>query len=235
MVNKFLKMMLAGAIILGAQGAVACWYEGVVIEIVNGEIVSVKHDGKELEGSLRERALRKFYEVQEKYGKPTDGTQTWNGGDYFGKSDGGYGTGSGGTDMEKLRQEIIKVMLVKRDTVAGKEQEYDFQNNINSVRENQNKIQVNAATRAVAMGKRAVALATKSGKEDIDAMGKVIEQNDDVLNMLKGVAKLQAQHLQKTNEITALRAKIVELNSIDNIIAGDVYTTDKTAQSGSKI
>ena len=234
MMNKILKMMLAGAIVLSVHGAMACWYEGVTIEIVNGEIVSVKHDGKELEGALRERALSKFYEVQGKYGKSTDGTQTWSGGDYFGKSD-GYGTGSDGGDMEKLRQEIIKVMLVRPNTVAGKEEKFDFQNNINSVRENQNKIQVNAATRAVAMGKRAVALATKSGEEDIASLGKVIEQNDDVLNMLKGVAKLQAQHLQKTNEITALRAKLVELNSIDNIIAGDVYTTDKTAQSGSKI
>jgi hypothetical protein len=49
--------------------------------------------------------------------------------------------------------------------------------------------------------------------------------------MLKDVAALQAQHLQKINEITALRAKLLELNSIESIISGGVATTDKAALS----
>ena len=133
------------------------------------------------------------------------------------------------TSNEELRQEIIKLMLVNPDTIANSN-EKAFEDNINSVRENQNKIKLNAMTRAIALGRRAVALGIKSG-EDVDERRKAIETNDDILNMLKDVAALQAQHLQKINEITALRAKLLELNSIESIISGGVATTDKTALS----
>ena len=105
-----------------------------------------------------------------------------------------------------------------------------YKNNEDSAMENRNKLRLNAAAQAIALGQHAVALATESG-EDVDALRKEIENRDDVLRMLKGVAKLQAQHLQKTNAITAMRAKIAELNAIDNIIGGSIYTTQPSSNS----
>jgi len=80
----------------------------------------------------------------------------------------------------------------------------------------------------VAVGRRAVALATEA-KDDVEGRSKEVQERDDMLRMLKGIAKLQAQHLQKTSAITAMRAKIMELNAIDDIISGDIYT--KTVSS----
>ena len=130
-------------------------------------------------------------------------------------------------DVEKTRQEIIKIMKVTPDRITNASAEV-YQDNLNSVRENQNKIQVNAATRAIALGQRAVALSTQSGA-DIEKMRKDIEETDDMMQLLKNLARLQAQSLQKINEITALRAKMLELNSIENIVSGDVMTTDEDA------
>ena len=133
----------------------------------------------------------------------------------------------GSKSIEELRKTILEIMLVDPKTgkggSKGSEKKYQYLNNIDSVRENQNKIRINAAARSVAVGKRAVALAT-GATEDVEGRTKEIQERDDMLRMLKGIAKLQAQHLQKTSAITAMRAKIMELNAIDNIISGDVYT-----------
>ena len=118
------------------------------------------------------------------------------------------------------------------ETTASKSSGSGYLNNVDSTTENRNKLRINAASRAFALGQHAVALATVSG-DDVDAMQAEIESQDDMLRMLKGIAKLQAQTLQKTNAITAMRAKIAELNAIDSIIHGSVYTTQPTSSSGS--
>ena len=133
----------------------------------------------------------------------------------------------GSKSIEELRKTILEIMLVNPKTgkggSKGNDEKHQYLNNIDSVRENQNKIRINAAARSVAVGQRAVALAT-GVTDDVEGRTKEIQKRDDMLRMLKGIAKLQAQHLQKTNAITAMRAKIMELNAIDNIIDGDVYT-----------
>ena len=91
-------------------------------------------------------------------------------------------------------------MMLLTSDVGSDTQAKKYINNINSVRENHNKMKLNAVTRSIALGKRAVALALKSG-EDIDALREEIETNNDMIYLLKGIAKLQAQHLQKTNQI----------------------------------
>ena len=116
---------------------------------------------------------------------------------------------------------------------TGGDKKTSYKNNEDSAMENRNKLRLNAAAQAIALGQHAAALATESGK-DVDALRVEIENRDDVLRMLKGVAKLQAQHLQKTNAITAMRAKIAELNAIDNIIAGSIYTTRPSSGSSKK-
>ena len=116
-------------------------------------------------------------------------------------------------------------------TASGKtSNKTSYKNNEDSAMENRNKLRLNAAAQAIALGQHAVALATESGK-DVDALRIEIENRDDILRMLKGIAKLQAQHLQKTNAITAMRAKIAELNAIDNIIGGSIYTTQPSSNS----
>jgi len=141
--------------------------------------------------------------------------------------------GSGEAATEELRQSIIKMLYVTTDAKPGtSEKEKNYIDNINSVRENQNKVKLSEATRSIALGRRAVALALESGK-DVDERREAIEQNDEVIKMLKEIAKLQAQHLQKINEITALKAKILAMNSIENIIAGGVSTTDEEAKKKS--
>ena len=117
-------------------------------------------------------------------------------------------------------------------TTASKSGGSGYLNNVDSTIENRNKLRLNAASRAFALGQHAVALATVSG-DDVNAIKDEIESQDDILRMLKGIAKLQAQNLQKTNAITAMRAKIAELNAIDGIINGSVYTTQPTSSSGS--
>lgn len=142
----------------------------------------------------------------------------------------------GSKSIEELRQTIIEIMLVNPQTgkggSKGSEEKYQYLNNIDSVRENQNKIRINAAARSVAVGKRAVALAT-GVTDDVEGRTKEVQKRDDMLRMLKGIAKLQAQHLQKTSAITAMRAKIMELNAIDNIIAGDVYAKTVSSKTDS--
>jgi len=140
--------------------------------------------------------------------------------------------GNGEAPTEELRQSIIKMLYVTTDAKPGTSDEKNYIDNINSVRENQNKVKLSEATRSIAVGRRAVALALESGK-DVDERREAIEQNDEVMKMLKEVAKLQAQHLQKINEITALKAKILAMNSIENIIAGGVSTTDENAKKNS--
>ena len=126
--------------------------------------------------------------------------------------------------LEESRNAVLATMQV--DPKDNSSSAYDYANNTNAVRDNQNTVKLNAASRAVALGQRAVALAIDSGS-DIEDLKKEIENRDDVLMMLKGIAKIQAQHLQKINAITAMRAKIMELNSIDNLIASDIYVTSK--------
>ncbi len=139
----------------------------------------------------------------------------------------------GDGNLEKVRQEVVKIMYVTPNANPNAESGNieSYEDNLNSVRENQKKIQLQSASRGVALGKRAVALATQSGK-DVDAIRENIESSDDIVNMLKGIATLQAQTLQKTNEITSLRAKMLELNSIDSIVRGDVVTTEALNEEG---
>ena len=127
----------------------------------------------------------------------------------------------------QVQGEIIKIMFAS-DDVNPDSAEKMYINNINSVRENQSKMKLNAVTRSIALGRRSVALALKSG-EDIDSLREEIESSNDMINLLKGIAKLQAQHLQKINQITAIRSKFLELNSIDNIISGDIQYQEKDA------
>ena len=140
--------------------------------------------------------------------------------------------GNGEGPTEDLRQAIIKMMYVTTDAQPGTSEGKNYIDNVNSVRENQNKVKLNEATRSIALGRRAVALALESG-QDVDERREAIEQNDEVIKMLKEIAKLQAQHLQKINEITALKAKILAMNSIDNIIAGGISTMDEKAKKNS--
>ena len=139
----------------------------------------------------------------------------------------------GAQSIEKLRKKIVEMMLVNpqmgKGGSMGSDKQYQYLNNVDSVRENQNKIRINAGSRAVALGQRAVALATES-TDDVEGRTKEVQERDDMLRMLKGIAKLQAQHLQKTSAITAMRAKIMELNAIDNIITGDIYTKTVTSK-----
>ena len=118
-------------------------------------------------------------------------------------------------------------------TTSKSGQNQGYLNNLDSVMENRNKLRLNAASRAIALGQHAVALATDSG-DDVNALQAEIETQDDMLRMLKGIAKLQAQTLQKTNAITAMRAKIAELNAIDHVIHGSIYTTQPASSKNSK-
>jgi len=120
----------------------------------------------------------------------------------------------------------------KSASASSSNQGEKYLNNVDSVTENRNKLRLNAASRAIALGQHAVSLATVSG-DDVDALREEIESQDDVLRMMKGIAKLQAQHLQKTNAITAMRARLAELQAIENILDGSVYTTKTSSSSAS--
>jgi hypothetical protein len=181
----------------------------------NGEVISAKDgEGEEITGELLE-AVKKAYANDEK---------------------GGF---SGSGTIETLRRAIVDILLVdpsrSRDAGDGTRvgsgmctidhgchSPYSYLNNIDAVRANQNKMKVNAATQAVAIGKRATALSTEAERE-VAALGQQIQSQDDVVGMLKGVAALQAQHLQKTSVVTAMRAKLMEMNAIDDIIEGDIF------------
>ena len=113
----------------------------------------------------------------------------------------------------------------KGESSSKSKKNLGYLNNEDSVIENRNKMRLNAASQAIALGQHAVSLAADAGEKDIEPMRKEIENRDDILRMLKGIAKLQAQHLQKTNAITAMRARLAELSAIDDIISGDIYTT----------
>lgn len=133
-----------------------------------------------------------------------------------------------GKKSKDLTQDIIGMMMITPNEETKTKGEKAYVNNANSVRENQNKIKVNAASRAIALGKRAVWLGITSG-EEIEKLAKRLEYSDDFLTMFKGIAELQAQHLQKTSQNTALKAKLSELSSIDGIISGNLVTTNEEA------
>ena len=92
--------------------------------------------------------------------------------------------------------------------------------------ENQNKIKASAVARSIALGKRAVALGT-AASEDSKNLQEELRKQNNIVDFLRMMAILSAQTMQKTNEITALRAKMVELNAIDTIQSGDVMTVQK--------
>ena len=152
-----------------------------------------------------------------------------------------YGDYTESDKMKGVKTNICDVCYVDQNKARGKssdggtssssgDNEQSYLNNLDSTTENRNKLRLNAAVRAIALGQHAVALATASGK-DVDEMKEEIESRDDILRMLKGIAKLQAQNLQKTNAITAMRAKIAELNAIESITAGNIYTTNPSSSS----
>ena len=226
--KKFLKGVVIGLVsFVALEASAQCYWSDVTGEFdAQCNLTSVKKGGKEATGADRERIMDKFEQMlAEKNGDCGAGGS-------FGTcaaEEGGEGSGT----VEKVRAEIMKMMLVDPKTVVDSEKK-KYQDNINSVRENQDKIKLNAVTRAIALGRRSVALALKSG-EDIDALREEIETSGDMISLLKGIAKLQAQHLQKTNQITAMRSKILELNSIDAIISGDIYMNQGTfSESGSE-
>ncbi len=227
--NKFLKGMFIGMISLYALSVNAkCFWEDVVVRYNQDcEVQTITKGGKEPNATDRARILDR---VEQKLA--SNGGECGDGGTISGAEV--EGSGAVGAEVEKVRQEIVKMMLVTSD-VGSDTQAKKYINNINSVRENHNKMKLNAVTRSIALGKRAVALALKSG-EDIDALREEIETSNDMIYLLKGIAKLQAQHLQKTNQITALRSKLLELNSIDAIIAGDIhYYGENTADTGNDL
>lgn len=127
---------------------------------------------------------------------------------------------------EKVTEKIEETTLVDPSKAKGVA-DLSYLNNEDSVVENRNKMRLNTASQAIALGQHAVALAVDAEEKDIEPLRKEIEYRDDMLRMLKGIAKLQAQHLQKINAITAMRAKMVELTAMNNIISGDIYTTKK--------
>ena len=223
-IKQIWTVALAGAVALSAVRAEACWWEDVMVTF-DGDcnVTKVTYKGEEPEPNRLKIIMARVNEDLKDMKK--ENGSCLGGGKITGSGGGGSGTGA----TEDLRQAVINTMLVKPETevdsTSGKKA---YEDNINSVRENRNKIKMNAITRSIALGRRAVALAQESGK-DIDERRAAIEQNDDVMSMLKEIAKLEAQHLQKVNEITALRARMIELNSIENILTGSVVTTDEDA------
>ena len=227
MMKKFLQIATVSAIAIFSLEASACWLEDVMVTYdSNCNVTNISYQGKD-----QEKGSDIYNRVMNRVKNNTkDGSGSCKAGTYAG------GAGSGAqTQTEELRQAIIEMMYVKTDSKPGESsagsgsgEKKSYIDNINSVRENQNKIKLNESTRAIALGRRAVSLALESGK-DVDERREAIEQNDEVIKMLKEIAKLQAQHLQKINEITALKAKLLAMNSIENIIAGGISTTDKKA------
>ena len=146
-----------------------------------------------------------------------------------------YGDYTPSETMTNLTDDIRGILTVDSSKSKGGDgsgKEYEYLNNEDSATENRNKMRLNAASQAISLGQHAVSAATTSG-EDVDALRKEIENRDDMLRMLKGIAKLQAQDLQKTNAITAMRAKLTELSALDNIISGSIYTTKKSTSKSS--
>ena len=144
---------------------------------------------------------------------------------------GGSDVSAGEEKVEALQEEIIKIMKVDTDTGANVNAQA-FEDNVNAVQDNQNKMMLNTATRAVALGQRAVALATKSGQDDLMLLKDKIEKADDLMIVLDGVAELQAQHLQKINQISSLRGKMLELKALDGLMAGDIFTVSGQQEGG---
>lgn len=218
--KTFLKGATLGLIVMLAVEARAQCFWSDVTGTYDSEcnITSVQKAGKEATGATRERILDKFEQMlREKNGDCGAGGSFGNCNVEEGGADGGR--------AGQIQEKIEEIMLVS-DEEKPEDKDKKYLNNINSVRENQNKMKLNAVTRSIAVGRRAVALALKSG-EDIDELRAEIEQSKDMLNLLKSITKLQAQHLQKINQTTALRSRLLELNAIDIIIAGDIQKLEK--------
>ena len=143
----------------------------------------------------------------------------------------GSGSAAGDEKIEALQEEIIKIMRVEPDTAANANAQA-FEDNVNAVKDNQNKMMLNTATRAVAMGQRAVALATTSGKDDMILLKDKIEKAEDLMTVLDGIAELQAQHLQKINQISSLRGKMLELKALEGLMTGDVFAVSGGQEGG---
>ena len=222
--KKLFKGTVVGLIFfVTLETGAKCFWEDVMVHYDgNCNIISIAKGGKEPTGADLEKIRNEIGQKLE------DKKGICEGGGYFKGEDGEIG-GSASTQVEGIRKEIMNMMLVTPE-VGADGQSKKYLNNINSVRENQNKIKLNAATRSIALGKRSVALALESG-EDIDSLRQEIESSNDMISLLKGIAKLQAQHLQKINQITALRSKLLELNSIDAIVAGDIHVNEDTSSS----
>ncbi len=92
---------------------------------------------------------------------------------------------------------------------------------VNEVRANQNQLQINALSSGIGNGLKSSALVGASGEELAERSDK-IEMSSDIFNMLKEIAGLSAQSLQKNNAITAMKAQLLEMGALDNIVSGGV-------------
>lgn len=133
------------------------------------------------------------------------------------------GVAAVGNKVSEVEQGIASLVLagMKKATDAGAELILGTPADINEVRENQNQLQINALSSGIGSGLKSSALVGASGEELAERSDK-IEMSSDIFNMLKEIAGLSAQSLQKNNAITALKAQLLEMGALDNITAGGV-------------
>lgn len=195
-------------------------FKDVTVVYKNGSMTEIKYKGKKTSGEAFD-VLKEYLDQC----SSVSSDDLIGSGDTSGNGVDGTGSISGMGYMDELEDEISKIMYINPETVTNAS-EKEYQDNLNSVHENRNKIQFNAATRAIALGQRATALSTQSGK-DITTLKTEVEKTDNMLALLKKIAQLEGQSLSKTNEITSMRAKLLELSSIESIISSDVITTQE--------
>ncbi len=98
---------------------------------------------------------------------------------------------------------------------------------IQMVRKNQNDIQVNSNSNGIGSAQKASALVTYENLKDLENLSDNASSADDIMNLLKQIALVKVQALQRNTVITSLKAQIAEQDAVDAEIVGGVLKQDE--------
>lgn len=121
--------------------------------------------------------------------------------------------------MTALQNKITGLMKAGADT------------SIEMVRKNQNDMQINSNSNGIGGGQRASALVTQNGAKEFEQLSDGASSAEDIMNLLKQIALVRVQALQKNTAITSLKSQIAEQDAIDSVIVNgviDQFGTDET-------
>ena len=118
-------------------------------------------------------------------------------------------------------------MVLLQDKITGL-MKAGIDTTIEKTRKNQNDLQINSNSNGIGSGQKASALVTYENLRDLENLSDGASSADDIMNLLKQIALVKVQALQKNTVITSLKSQIAEQDAINAEIATGVLKQEET-------